>query len=246
MTVLRARLDKGALLAMPPEQRWLFFAVAHLMNELSTLLRGVAWSREDPSQSDDHYKAQLATSMFFARLLAGKLSEAWILLQKHFLSKPLLHELFSKTATSDHLDALNALKKYFGKAQLLNAVRNDFAFHYSPTALDEVLPGMSDDLELFTDRVGRCNTLYYFAEAAVNHAMLQRIAADDRLVALTKLYNELFAVTGNFLSFGQGFMCAVVAACGPGIWHNRAEDIELGPLPEFLQTRFPWFVQPPQ
>ena len=72
MSVHRIRLDKDALLKVPVGQRRLFLAMAHFMNEVSVLLRSVMWSDDLSSDREAIVHGQLATSLFFQRLLAGK------------------------------------------------------------------------------------------------------------------------------------------------------------------------------
>ncbi len=68
--------------------------------------------------------------MIYARILAGKLWEAWTALQATYFSSKLSIAL-EHGLHPDSCAARSALKSYFSHANLIDSVRNSFAFHYS-------------------------------------------------------------------------------------------------------------------
>lgn len=242
MSVHRIRLDKEALLKIPVSQRRLFLAMAHFMNEVSVLLRSVMWSSDLSSDREAVVHGQLATSLFFKRLLAGKLREGWEILQQHYFGDKSIAAVFARHATEHQKESLASLKQYFGRSNLLHDVRNGFAFHYSPSALDDVLPALSDELDIYIEKRGIANTLYYFAEALANHALLESLGAADRGAALAQFHQQVVQVAGYFLRFGQSYMSSVIKEFGLQVWKDPATPVDLGPLASFTEMRFPWFT----
>ena len=243
MEIFRGRLDKTAVLQIPERERQLFLSIANLQNEISILLRAVLWSSYNISSGNEaEAHGQISTSFFFVKILAGKLKEGWILLEKGFFIDRVLSRDFRSTATPPQVEALDALKKYFGKTSILHNVRTNFAFHYSPDELDAVLAAVSDELDLYIEHGGSANTLYYFAEVLANHAVLKRIDPADLAVAMQRLHNETVTVAGQFARFGQAFMSYVIKRQGPSIWKGTAIPVSFDKLPSFSEVRFPWFT----
>lgn len=139
MNIYRGRLNKAELLSLPDHERKLFCAIAHLQNEINILLRAVLWSSDFSSDNEAEIQGQVSTSLFFVKLLAGKLREGWTLLEKFFFSHKSLSNDFRAHASLKQKEALEALSRYFGKANVIHDVRTDFAFHYSPEDLDAFL-----------------------------------------------------------------------------------------------------------
>ena len=81
---------------------------------------------DNPVLRDVH----LSQSFIIARLLAGRLWEGWELIRKAYFSTRLSLAIESKLP-DDTLEALGKLKKYFGKKNIIDILRNEFAFHYS-------------------------------------------------------------------------------------------------------------------
>ena len=101
---------------------------------------------------------------------------------------------------------------------------------------------MPDELDVFIEQQGIANTLYYFAEALTNHALLDGVGAADKGAALIQFRREVVEIAGHFIRFGQAFMSAVFTAHGPSIWKGEAEPVDLGELPSFREMQFPWFT----
>lgn len=242
MNIYKGRLDKDEVLQVPQQERRFFLTITHIQNEINILLRAVLWSSDYSSENEAEVQGQISTSLFFVKLLAGKLKEGWTILNKSFFSDKSLSSDFRAHATPEQIDHLDELSRYFGKTNLLHEVRTDFAFHYSPSELDDVLPTVSDELDLYIEQDGNANTLYYFAEVLANRAIISRIDASDEVEALKRLRDEVVMVSGHFTRFGQAFMSYVIKRHSPSIWKDTAIPISFKKLLSFSKIRFPWFA----
>ena len=137
---------------------------------------------------------------------------------------------------------LDNLKKYFGQANILHKVRTDFAFHYSPQNLDDMLVKVPDELDIYLEDGGNANTLYYFAEALANHAVLESVSANDKVGVMEQFKCEVVEVANYFTRFGQGFMSCVIRKHGDAIWKERSSPVKFEELPSFAEMTFPWFT----
>ena len=244
MEIPRVRFDKDALLNLPEEQRRLFVALAHQLNEISLLLRALAWSYQAPENNEAKAHGQLATWLFFLRLLAGKLREGWELLSKHYFPKKALADLFNESASPEQAEALKALKQYFGKTNRLHKIRNNFAFHYSPESIEAALHWAPDELYAYLGEGNGANSLFYFAEAIANHALLETDKLSNPIATLEEYKEEVPEIASHFMKFGWGFMLAVMQSVEGGLLLEEPVKVDLGEIPKFSEVRFPWFVDP--
>ncbi len=242
MNIYRGRLNKAELLRLPDHERILFCAIAHLQNEISILLRAVLWSSDFSSDNQAEIQGQISTSLFFVKLLAGKMREGWTLLEKFFFSHKLLSSDFQVHANHKQKEALEALSRYFGKGNVIHDVRTDFAFHYSPESLDAVLASTPDELDLYIEEEGNANSLYYFAEVLANRAVLDRVNVSNGKDAMDRFIGEVVTVAEQFTRFGQAFMSYVIKRQGQSIWQEPAKCVQFSILPSFSEMRFPWFT----
>lgn len=218
MNIYRGRLNKAEVLRLPDHERKLFCAIAHLQNEINILLRAVLWSSDFSSDNETEIQGQISISLFFVKLLAGKLREGWAILDKFFFSHKSLSSDFLGHANPKQKKALEDLKRYFGKANVIHDVRTGFAFHYSPEELDAVLAATPDELDLYIEEEGNANSLYYFAEVLANRAALDRINVLNGEEAIDRLIGEVVTVAEQFTRFGQAFMSYVIKRGGQSIW----------------------------
>lgn len=131
MQIRRIQLPRAAFEQLPEDERAFFLLAGHMQNELNSLHKVFAWCLHCKNTTTQiESLANGVQAQFYARLLAGKLLEAWNALGKSFFGAGIsqrieggLHPLAQ--------EALSKLKTYFGKANLIYRVRNSFAFHYS-------------------------------------------------------------------------------------------------------------------
>lgn len=177
---------------------------------------------------------------FYLRLLAAKLQEGWGLVQQ-FSSQRALSLLFEEKASTRGKEALAALRLHFGKASPLHTIRNRFAFHYDPAELDAALEWAPDELDLYLEERGIFNTMYYFAEALANQAILKAFGAPDDHNAASNYSNKVHELAGSFLRFGQAVL-VVIANEHESLWDGPRVAVELGEVAKFSAVHIPWFV----
>lgn len=117
-------------------------------------------------------------SFIIARLLAGKLWEGWELMRKAYFSTKLSLMIESKLP-EDTKDALGNLKKYFGKKNVIDSVRNEFAFHYNAQRVRTqlFLVEETDNLKIYAAETE--DVLFQFSEIIVGSAMLGAVQTGD-------------------------------------------------------------------
>ena len=146
MNIGKLTLTKKHLDLLPEKERVFFIQLAHLSNEITVLTKLLILSN-NKSETEVINKAYAMQSSLIARMSIGKLYEAWRLLEKNFFASKLSKE-YEPKLSEDGLKALQNLKKYFGKSNLISDIRNNFSFH-NPS-FDEIkkqLKAIPDDTE---------------------------------------------------------------------------------------------------
>jgi hypothetical protein len=241
MTIFRARLKKDFLVSLPEEERKLFLALGHIGNEINALHKLILWSSDFSSDNQAVLHGKISFSLMFVRFLAGKLKEAHKLITQRFLSAP-VGKAYEAELSPEGRQALDNIKRYFGRQNIIDQVRNSFAFHYSPDAIDSVLPGVSDELDLYLGDDGGANTLYYFSEVLANMALLDAMGETDLASAMGRLIADVLAVAKSVLNFAEAFMARFVEKHSPDVWDGFAEPVSVDDLQSIRSISLPWFT----
>ena len=189
-------ISKRQLYTIPEEERTLMILLGHLSNETNILHKLLIFCQTEVD-SDIVRKAHTSQALLIARIYVGKLFEGWRMLGKIFFASKLSKEyepLLSETGKS----ALNNLKQYFGKKNLIEEVRNSYSFHYTSEEVAEQL-NLFDDDTVFETFVANdiANSLNYLSEEIVSRAMLNRIDSKNDFTAMTRFMDELLEVSNG-------------------------------------------------
>lgn len=245
VTVYRVVFDKEKLASVPQSERILFFSLGHLANEVNALNKQVLWSFKPDAEPPAVSKAQVSLAMIFLRLLAGKLKEGYILLQRHyFRGETSVSSVYADTIFPPAKEALTSLRRYFGKKNKVDIVRTHYGFHNSPEELEAGIALVPDDLEFFISQMDG-NSLYYASEVLASHAMIRKIDPNgDSAVVFHELVGELVEVAGYTLRFATGFMASFIDR-HQDIWVGPSEQIDLCQVVVLRDFQVPWFAFEP-
>ncbi len=243
MKIFRASTPKAALEQIPDDERVLYVLLGHLANELNVLNKFFFFSSHFDTTKKWLTRAHTMQSLLFARLLIGKISEGWQLLQQGFFGTK-LSKTFETAMTDAAKSALDNLKRYFGKDNLITNARNRFSFHYSladtRTAL-KTAPD-SDEWEIYLAEQ-QVNGLYYVSEIITSYALLEMIEPGDHRKAMDRLVHESSQVVGWLLAFIGGYMIVITEKYF--LDENGKlllEPIDIGGVPSADSIEIPYFV----
>ncbi len=113
---------------------------------------------------------------------------------------------YEQTFDQPSKEALDSLKQYFGRQNMIANVRNRHAFHYAP---DQIATGYAsladnDTLNVYMSETN-ANTLYAFSDIIAGRALVEDIDPNDHAKAFDTLVKETSKVVGWFNQ--------VIAAC---------------------------------
>ena len=168
LDILRMDVSKELLRKMEKEERALFLALGHASNQVNALWKLVIILTN--GDTDDPVKQRLegTRTQVFVRLTIGAMWEAWRLVEDRFLKRPLGREylpLLDRPAA----DALERLKKRFGKGSGLSTIRNNYAFHHP--GIDDIDAAFEKAAAEGRQRGGRLGRL--FQQGAAEYIFLR-------------------------------------------------------------------------
>jgi hypothetical protein len=235
----RAHLD-----AIPEEERTLLVLLAHAANELSVLTKLFHFASVGTAEVPVLVEAKHAQALVLGRVLTGKLYECWNLLRTAFYGNQ-LSRVYVPLLDEEGRNAIAELGRYFGRANLIENVRNNFAFHYSMERIragyQTVVDG--DPLDVYLAQTNS-NTLYSFAETIVGRSLMTSINPGNHAGAIDALIAETSKVVGWFNELAG----AVMAAClkrhvGGDLYSLGGTTIDIEGAPDWHSIELPYFIE---
>ena len=137
-----------------------------------------------------------------ARICIGKIFEGWRLLKRSLFASSLSKKYEAKLSIAGS-EALQNLKKYFGKKNLISEIRNGFSFHNpSFEAIRDLLASIPEEVELHMYLgTQHANSNYYLSEEIISRAMLSYVESNSLQEAMDRMYKELSEVSGWLVEF---------------------------------------------
>ncbi len=248
MKLRRVSLPVSELSKLPPAERDVFFLVGHINNEISSLLKVHGWSLVGTNRSGltpIEANASNAQAMIYARILAGKLEEAWIAINKSWFAHksvsiglgPLLHP--------EAIASLSYLKAYFNAKNLIHEVRNNYAFHYNTKSMGQSWERAADE-QFFEVVIGvnRGSTINLAAELVANVALFHSVAPGDPQAGLKQFLSDVHLVAEHFQNFCEGVTRAIIERASGTNLDEHGTVADIYPSQKYSEVRIPVFCLP--
>jgi len=239
ITLSRKQLD-----SIPEPERRLLVLMAHAGNELNVLSKLFHFSAKAEATEPILQQAENTQSMVIGRVLTGKIYECWKLMQSAFF-RSVLSKQYESQLDPEASEALDALKRYFGRENLIEKVRNGHAFHYSPEQIDAGYRTLvdGDPLEVYLAKAN-ANTVYTFADTIAGRAMLEDIKPGDHQRAFEMLVEETTKAVARI----NEVIAATMTICfktyiGGNLYALGAKVIEIQGAPDSQSVSIPYFIE---
>lgn len=177
--LIHLTVDEARLKSASNRVRNQFVGCMHAHNELTILNRLLMFTMNDTGDGDLHSSAQSVQMWCMLQLLAAKLFETWVMLNKRFLqSNP--PDVVPRLEPA-HRASLDWLTDYFGKQQpfkdsALKIIRDKTAFHYDRLNLTEAADNLAAGENSLYLAQHPANSLYYMGSALVFRAAFAMVA----------------------------------------------------------------------
>lgn len=224
---------------IPSPERAFYIHMGHLRHELMVLKKLLELSAKktptDPILRDVH----LSQQFIIGRLLAGKIREGWELIKKAYFGTKLSLGI-EKELPDDTTMALKNLKKYFGTKNLIDCVRNEFAFHYDTERVQSqvLLVEQPDNLKIYIAETE--DVFFHLSDMIVQNAMLEAVQPGDYLAAAETFFKEIMIVSGQLVDFCDGCLHYMIEQY---ISYGGSEQFEVPDPPNCDDLRLSFFCK---
>jgi hypothetical protein len=248
--VLKITVPKARIMAMPARERAMFLLLGYAANQVAFFTKIAILSTNYNSSDAVENTLSAAQSIMILRTVAGVLHETWSgVITKHFLNSQ-EGRTYIDAMDNQGKEALDKLKKLFGKSGLLAAIRNDFAFHYpkdedieAACQLAAADPETDADWHWYFAKSG-WNSFYFLSEIIVMHGVLQSAGCSSFADAQQRLQTDMRTANNEMVTLLQ---CLIAA-----MWSkNVADEFEatvvakLHNAPNLFEFSLPYFFDVP-
>lgn len=243
MELRRLTLTRAALDQMARTERAFLLLAGHMLNELNSLHKIFVWCLQNKSLTALESIASGTQAQIYARLLAGKLLEAWNAVGVAYFGAMVSKDLEEALHPSAQM-ALKALKTYFGKSNALYRIRNIFAFHYSSDEFERYWSEVAEhpNFEIILGgTVG--NNLYLASELVLNAAVLNSVGQYDQPVAEMYL-DEIQSTASPFTIFLEGAILVLLERALASSPASQSCTENISPRFGFEEVVIPYFYNP--
>ena len=246
MKLTKLKISKNELLSMPKKELELFIQLTNFYNDVNILQKLMVISgnsREKASQNEIIGRSLSSQGLFFMRIQAGKLYEGWNMLGIHFFNNEIFSKEYNKKGSSQSKKNLSKLKKYFGKNNLIENIRNNYAFHYSEKSSNNMIQQIveANNLEIFEMYYSKeyANCFYSIAHDLLNSSILKEIDSCDQAKAMNDFFQQIMDTTKRFLDFTQD----CIRVISEKYLQLNCEEVQI-PEPQNLNDiRLPFFIK---
>jgi hypothetical protein len=248
LDILRMEITKELLRKMAKEERCLFLALGHASNQVNALWKLVIVLTNGDETDSVKQRLEGAQTQIFVRLTIGAMQEAWRLIEDRFL-KRLLGREFMPLLDSPAAEALERLKKRFGKLNRLAVIRNNYAFHHPEidevdAAFERAAAGEESedaDWAIYFNKA-LLNTFFFVSDFVLVHGMANAMAEADVNEAHRRLLGEMAPVANDLSEFTFGFAAAIFKRyVGNDLTMTLVAKVD--DAPDIDDLRYPFFVE---
>ncbi len=244
MKVYTTPIPKDRLPTIPERERTFLIGIGHIANEVNVFQKLFYWASCSTDNHELLKKAHTTQAIAIAKVLAGKLSEAWIFIEKAFFASSLSKD-WEARLQDDASAALDHMKKYFGHQNLVVNIRNNFAFHYS---VDDISSGFAlppvEEGWLIVLSESNANSLYYAAELVANYALLESIRPGNHQAAIEAMIDEIIHVARWLVEFAGGcWIIGMETYLCPQDQKMPITEYSIEDAPSIAAVNLPFFVE---
>ncbi|MDO8283878.1 MAG: hypothetical protein Q7T69_02615 [Rhodoferax sp.] len=248
MKLRRISLPVSELEKLPSAERDILFLFGHINNEISSLVKVHEWSvvtTTTPGFTEIERNASNAQSLIYARILAGKLEEAWGAINRSWFAHKAVSADLAKFLHPDAVAALAALKVYFKGGNLIHKVRNDYAFHYNTKSMGQSWERASQE-QFFEIIIGvnRGSTINLAAELVANVAVFHSVTPDNVLAGMGQFLSDVRTVSVHFQGFFEGVTRAIIERASGRNLDELGTLVDIFPNRKYSDVAIPVFCLP--
>lgn len=248
LDIYRMDIPKDLLRQMSKEERCLFLALGHASNQVNALWKLLIILTNSDETDAVKYRMEGMQTQIFVRLAIGTMEEARKLIEGRFLKRQ-LGQQYRSLLDRPAAEALDRLKKRFGRVNRMAVVRNNYAFHHPEIddieaaferAVAEDL-GEEADWAIYFDKA-LLNTSFFVSDFVLVHGIANALSEDDVNEAHQQLLKEMAPIAQDLSEFTFGFAAAILK-------RYVGDELTMTPVakikgaPDIEGITYPFFVE---
>jgi hypothetical protein len=245
MDIYPIPIPKALLDAAPENERTLHLTAGQLVNDLNILRNLTLIALNPVSGHEIITHARRATVILMLKLMAGKLNEGWEFIRQQFSP---LYTKYEGDLSDSAKQLLDELKKYFGKSNVVNIIRNKAGFHSDVEVMKkgyEFFPETEIFVDFLADHPGQC--LYFSSEIIAIVGMTRLIEKDDWKAGIDKIECDITGISGKMINFFLEYMRAFLERYIPDAGKDVHKDkFAIPDGPPIDTITIPFFCTPPK
>jgi hypothetical protein len=249
VTVYKVPFSKAQLTQLTKEERALIILLGNAANQLTVFWKLVYFSTNFEEANTAHQLVLGGQTQILVRHTIGLAFEAWELIRTRYLQTAVGRE-YQDRLSSEGRDALENLKRYFSKSNIIYRVRNDYAFHH-PENVDVESDyqhairdsGLDDEWNWYL--TGQTiNTFYFFSDMVIAQGMARAAGFTDVADGHRKVMHDLNQVVSRLGTFVQAYLYAALAKYNSGLEATVCAQVE-GTKSNVVRLPY-YIVEPPE
>ncbi len=235
LELLKVTIEKEKLLKAPVPERAFYLKVMNFLTDVS-ILQKCCWHSGPKTDEVNPVKqsAEIIQAMFFVRHLAGLLLEGYELIRTGFFA--------NKLGRIYQIKELETIKEYFNKENLIEKIRNKFAYHLDIELVGNEIEKFPDDedwvIYLVKEIKELSNNLYEVGDNILLSAIVR--FANEKTVqeGLSPVLNEILQMATTLQTFFAEF---VIIFHEKYLGFKHKQEICLD-IPRLHEVHIPYFV----
>ena len=188
MKLRKATIKNYEFAKLSENERIIFVQIGHFFNEINILQKMLLYAINSLHSASTFLEKDIYSkqAIFVMTMLGSKLSEGWQFLQASFFGAKIskLYEVRLNKRTH----SLNELKNFFSGSRdnLLNIIRNKYAYHYDRNKIKNEILKMHSDLEILFSDYAAADDFYTCCDDVFLHSIIKdvvKVAISQRRVA---------------------------------------------------------------
>lgn len=249
----RIHLTKADLDRIPGDERFFYLMAGHFGNDVNILGKLVIVAFNTAYQDglilkdEPHGQAGLAQWFLLQKLLAGRLHEAFRLMNSHYFAKG-LHAKYEPMMAERPRNSREQFSAYFSKkSNVISRVRHKFAFHFERQNIEELYSALEEEYSFVTyvgEHLG--HNLFFGSEMLSLSAMAALADAPTPLQGMEKIYSDTLEVSSWLGYFVVGFMQVIIQQYIRPVRPDQMDNMTINMQGSLNHCTLPFFVLPPE
>ncbi|MFH0984476.1 MAG: hypothetical protein V1882_02955 [Candidatus Omnitrophota bacterium] len=186
--IYKIKISKKRFSKCPKDERIFYIRAMNFLTDVGISQKLLLYSFRSPRRGKLKLSAGHIQTTFIMRNLAGLLYEGWQLIRSGFYSR--------KMGIKYQIKEEKEIKAYFKGSNIIETIRNEFAYHLDPNVVEEELASLKEygEFEIYLNEA-QGNCFYQLGEHMLLMAMMKKFHNKNLQQASNQIFEEILRIT---------------------------------------------------